>query len=305
MMITPVPNRPKAERKASAFVAGVKGIMSSDALMRQAVPWGRGFVQRVGVAALRNNWGTGNLDPMDRLSNAVAACNFQRAKPVTTIPLIFDCDGVLVDSEAIYQMVELACLAEVGLVYEHAEYTTRFTGLPEKAYIATLREEYDAHGLGPFPEALPETMNARSRARMKVELTAIAGADVFLSAHEGKRAVASSSGVRTLHWKLDHTDLADHFGTHVYSGDMVTHGKPAPDLFLFAAQKLGVAPAQCTVIEDSVNGVRAGVAAGMVVWGFTGGSHADEGLQNRLLDAGAHAVFASFAEMAGHLQGSK
>lgn len=215
-----------------------------------------------------------------------------------TTPFIFDCDGVLVDSEAIYQAVELDCLAEVGLIYEHVDYTTRFTGLPEKAYVATLRQDYVARGLGVFPESLPETMNARGRARMKAELTAITGADAFLTTHQGSRAVASSSGVQTLQWKLEHTGLTDLFAPHVYSGDLVRNGKPAPDLFLLAASRLGVAPGQCTVIEDSVNGVRAGVAAGMTVWGFTGGSHADGGLRDRLSGAGARLVFGSFAEMA-------
>lgn len=222
-----------------------------------------------------------------------------------TTPFIFDCDGVLVDSEAIYQAVELDCLAEAGLIYEHVDYTTRFTGLPEKAYVATLRQDYVARGLGVFPENLPETMNARGRARMKAELTAITGADAFLNTHQGPRAVASSSGVQTLQWKLEHTGLTDLFAPHVYSGDLVRNGKPAPDLFLLAASRLGVAPGQCTVIEDSVNGVRAGVAAGMTVWGFTGGSHADAGLRERLSSAGAHLVFGSFAEMAIQLVSSE
>jgi HAD superfamily hydrolase (TIGR01509 family) len=212
-------------------------------------------------------------------------------------PIIFDCDGVLVDSEHIYQTVERACLAEVGLIYGKTEYGNRFTGLPEAAFVATLKQDFEARGLGQFPAALPERMNSRSHAMLAKKLRAIKDAAQFLGAMTGKRAVASSSTVQTLNWKLTHTGLAGFFGTHVYSGDLVQRGKPEPDLFLFAAGKLGETPADCVVIEDSVNGVRAGVAAGMEVWGFTAGSHADDDLFNRLQAAGAVRVFSSYAEM--------
>ncbi|WP_432817403.1 HAD family hydrolase [Sulfitobacter sp. JB4-11] len=212
-------------------------------------------------------------------------------------PILFDCDGVLVDSEHIYQAVERACLEEIGLVYNRTDYGNRFTGLPEDAFVATLKQDFEARGLGRFPAALPERMNARSRERLQQELTPIADVAGFLGMMTGKRAVASSSGVQTLRWKLTHTDLAGFFGPHVYSGELVARGKPAPDLFLLAADKLGEVPAACIVIEDSLNGVRAGVAAGMEVWGFTGGSHADVTLSHRLREAGASHVFASYAEM--------
>jgi beta-phosphoglucomutase-like phosphatase (HAD superfamily) len=106
-----------------------------------------------------------------------------------------------------------------------------------------------------------------------------------------------------LHVKLRLVGLHGDFDPHIHSGDDVAHGKPAPDLFLRAASGLGVNPGECVVVEDSVHGVRAGVAAGADVWGFTGGGHADAGLADRLRAAGAALVFSDFAAMAGHVAG--
>src|SRR5699024_7858128 len=98
--------------------------------------------------------------------------------------------------------------------------------------------------------------------------------------------------------KLRQVELWDHFGGHVYSAEHVVNAKPAPDLFLHAAAQLGVAPADCLVIEDSVNGVKAGLAAGMTVWGFLGGGHADDGLAARLRAAGVSKVLADWPDAA-------
>ena len=92
------------------------------------------------------------------------------------------------------------------------------------------------------------------------------------------------------------TGLWDHFAPHIFSAEHVTHAKPAPDLFLLAAKALGAAPADCLVIEDSVNGVLAGRAAGMRVWGFGGGGHMTERLTARLAEAGAERIVADWAQ---------
>ena len=109
-------------------------------------------------------------------------------------------------------------------------------------------------------------------------------------------AVASSSTKSRLDFKLKRTGLWDHFAPHIYSAEHVTHAKPAPDLFLHAADALAVPPSQCLVIEDSVNGVLAGRAAGMRVWGFGGGGHMTDRLTARLSEAGAERIVADWAE---------
>ena len=138
----------------------------------------------------------------------------------------------------------------------------------------------------------------RLRQTMIEKLTAIPGADAAVAATALPKAVASSSTREGLERKLRQVGLWDHFAPHVYSAGHVVKAKPAPDLFLHAAAALDIAPADCLVLEDSVNGVLAGMAAGMTVWGFLGGGHATDGLGERLLGAGAERLVRDWAEAA-------
>ena len=121
-------------------------------------------------------------------------------------------------------------------------------------------------------------------------LEAIPGVHDVVNGIEHPLAVASSSGLSRLKFKLKKTDLFDAFDPHIYSGEQVQNGKPAPDLFVFTAEKLCVAPSACIAIEDSVNGVKSALAAGMTVIGFTGGSHCRPGHGTYLQEAGATVV---------------
>lgn len=215
--------------------------------------------------------------------------------------IIFDCDGVLVDSEIIYTAVERKHLSRLGLHYDSTAYQTRFVGLADDDYINKLASDYQARGKGLFPDEYAANVKAESAARIEAELQAIDGIKPLLQRLNASTAVASSSSVGALQKKLDLTGLHQYFSPHIYSGEQVQRGKPAPDLFLLAATRLGVTPENCVVVEDSVNGVSAGVAAGMKVWGFTGGGHADAGLQDRLMAAGAQKVFSSFQDMSSAL----
>ncbi len=215
--------------------------------------------------------------------------------PFSTI--IFDCDGVLVDSERIYVAVEREYLSRIGLHYELKDYMSRFMGLTYADFIAMLAKEFEALEQGPFPEDFAVNVKETAWRRIQAELTAIQGIETFLDDYAGAVAVASSSAIDVLHEKLRLVDLHHRFDPHIYSGENVERGKPAPDLFLHTAASLGSEPEDCLVVEDSVNGVTAGLAAGMTVWGFTGGGHADDGLADRLNAAGAHEVFDSFELM--------
>ena len=216
--------------------------------------------------------------------------------------LIFDCDGVLVDSEVLAIAAERDVLARVGLIYDTVEFVSRFVGLTDAAFHAALK--WDA--LERTGKALPEDIGIQlTTARWKLfeaELSAIAGARELAEAWRGPKAVASSSGPEKLVRKFALTGLTGLFEPHVYSGRSVPNGKPAPDLFLMTAGKLAALPERCVVIEDSLNGVRAGVAAGMHVIGFTGGGHADAELGQRLCATGAHQVFDSHEEIAAYLR---
>jgi beta-phosphoglucomutase-like phosphatase (HAD superfamily) len=143
---------------------------------------------------------------------------------------------------------------------------------------------------------------------MIARLTEIPGATAAVAGTALLKAVASSSTKEGLERKLRQVGLWSHFEPHVYSADHVAKAKPAPDLFLHAAEKLGVPPAECLVLEDSVNGVIAGRAAGMRVWGFLGGGHAHDRhfrdkLGARLTAAGAERLVRDWPEAARLLAG--
>ena len=112
-----------------------------------------------------------------------------------------------------------------------------------------------------------------------------------------KRCIASSSSPDRLAACLDILDLASAFGEHVYSASLVPRGKPHPDLFLDAASRLGVAPADAIVVEDSEGGVRAAVAAGMTPVGFLAASHLRDGHEARLRDAGAQYIAYDYRQL--------
>lgn len=215
--------------------------------------------------------------------------------------LIFDCDGVLVDSETIYVEVERKLLAGIGLHYELNDYQNRFNGLTSTDFIAALEKEYSRLDKGAFPADFAANLDATATARMDVELEAMPGIASFMDRFVHPTAVASSSRLARLEKKLTQTGLHGYFAPHIYSGEQVANGKPAPDLFLFTADRLAVDPSRCLVIEDSVNGVKAGVAAGMKVWGFVGGGHAGPDLGDRLINAGAEIVLSSHEHLAREL----
>ncbi|MEM6666452.1 MAG: HAD family hydrolase, partial [Pseudomonadota bacterium] len=180
--------------------------------------------------------------------------------------LVFDCDGVLVDSEHIYNAANFEALSAIGYETTSEDLVRRFTGVPYPAMFAEIERDRGS----PLPGGFVETLNAGIARRFETELEAIAGIEVLLDAHDGPRCVASSTHMPELRQNLTHVGLIDRFEPHIYSASQVAHGKPAPDLFLFAAKSMGTAPGRCLVIEDSIAGVTAGVAAGMTVIGFIG-----------------------------------
>jgi beta-phosphoglucomutase-like phosphatase (HAD superfamily) len=118
-------------------------------------------------------------------------------------------------------------------------------------------------------------------------------------------AIVSNSAPQRLRLSVERAGLMDLVGTHIFSGDEVERPKPAPDVYLKAAQTLGFAPEQCLVIEDSVTGVTAAKAAGMCVLGFLGGSHIRSDHADMLTRAGVHRLFSDMSELPGLIQGLK
>jgi HAD superfamily hydrolase (TIGR01509 family) len=235
---------------------------------------------------------------MHRAVNSLCRTRLHRRRQATNLAvvLIFDCDGVLIDSEAVVVDAEIAFLAAAGLRYDRATYVRRFVGLAPADWHDHLGDDHRRQFGAPPPAGFFAALDDHVHAALEDDLTAIPGAHEAAAAAP-RRCVASSTPLPRLHWKLRRTGLADIFGDAVFSADAVADGKPAPDLFLHAADHMGVAPGACTVIEDSVNGVRAGRAAGMHVVGFTGGGHCGPDHADALTAAGAHVVVADFADL--------
>ncbi|WP_428407197.1 HAD family hydrolase [Hyphococcus sp.] len=214
--------------------------------------------------------------------------------------IIFDCDGVLVDSEVLAIRGERAALETLGLFYSPQDYVRKFVGLHDRSFFDALRMDYrEIHGRD-APHDF-EDFILEERRRERHLLTSIAGADAAIKKardYANAVGVASSSRAHFLQSKLERTGLFELAAPHVYSADLVTNGKPAPDIFLYAAERIGAEPERCLVLEDSENGVRAGIAAGMTVWGFLGGGHIFEGHGERLTAAGAASLVESFAAFA-------
>lgn len=204
------------------------------------------------------------------------------------------------DSEKLALEVELEVLAELGLTFERADYVNRFMGLSTDAFHRAL----DADAQAQLGRSIAQEVRGSERLRqvMIAHLTEVPGATAAVTALRLPKAIASSGSRQGLERKLKQVGLWDHFAPHVYSADHVAEAKPAPDLFLHAAAALGVAPADCLVIEDSVNGVLGARAAGMTVWGFLGGGHAHDGMGPRLADAGAERIVADWPEAARQLE---
>jgi HAD superfamily hydrolase (TIGR01509 family) len=211
--------------------------------------------------------------------------------------VIFDCDGVLVDSEAIVARAESELLEAFGVRLAPEEITQRYAGLPAPEIHRRIEQEWDVTLGDPF--AVEKA--GRVARVLAAELEPVAGMravlDTLEAAGRPKRCVASSSDPERIAASLARTGLAPYFGPDVFSTALVERGKPAPDLFLLAAATMGVAPAGCLVVEDSAFGVEAAVAAGMDAVGFTAGSHSGAWAVGRLRAAGAPVTVGSAAEL--------
>ena len=187
-----------------------------------------------------------------------------------TLLVIFDCDGVLVDSEPISVSVLVKAMNDLDVPITEEEVYGRFLGRSLATVIETMKSEYNVHAGEEFLERIRTDLYARFRA----ELKPIEGIAATIDALGIPCCVASSSQLERIRLSLSVTGLLDKL-PNIFSATMVKHGKPAPDLFLHAAREMHVDPADCLVIEDSPAGIEAAKAAGMTVFAFTGGSHAN------------------------------
>jgi len=187
--------------------------------------------------------------------------------------IIFDCDGVLVDSEPISIAVLREVIAGAGHEIDEATAYRLFLGRSMTTISETLAETF---GLAITDRHLQE-IRRQLFARFRAELKPVVGIREALVALPNRRCVASSSKPERIRLSLEITGLLDLAGPNIYSATMVRRGKPAPDLFLHAAREMAAEPTDCIVVEDSPAGIEAAKAAGMRVIAFAGGSHAAAG----------------------------
>ena len=196
--------------------------------------------------------------------------------------VIFDCDGVLVDSEPVANRTLAQMLRELGLDLTQEQIFEKFVGFSMAHVMRTIERLL---GRAP-PETFLRDLQARTFEAFRAELQAMPGIEDALDRLTVPFCVASSGDHEKMRTTLGITGLWPRFAGRIFSVTQVARGKPAPDVYLFAAKQLGAEPARCVVVEDTPPGVQAGVAAGMTVFGFC--AHTPE---QKLKAAGAHLTF--------------
>ena len=210
--------------------------------------------------------------------------------------VIFDCDGVLVDSELIALGETRRALGQAGLQLTHAQAIDRFLGFS----LDSIMQKAEIDLAAALPAGFRDNLSRDILARLAGELKAIEGVRQAVEGLRCRFCVASSSSLERIRLSLSVAGYDSMFEPHIFSASMAPRGKPHPDLFLHAALQMGALPDQCLVIEDSAPGVAAAVSAGMGVFGFVGGSHFSGLAQGeRLKGAGASLIFDDMSQLPG------
>ncbi|MDX8531080.1 HAD family phosphatase [Mesorhizobium sp. VK25A] len=209
--------------------------------------------------------------------------------------VIFDCDGVLVDSEIIAARVEAELLTSAGFEISAEELAETYAGLTFKDIMLRVEEKSEI----PFQASLIDRAEELVDRKLRADVRIIDGAREAVAAVTAPRAVCSNSRTERVEFMLEKVRLLPFFAGRIFSGLDIPSKKtkPAPDVFLYAAEKLGANPKNTFVIEDSVHGITGARAAGMRVIGFTGAGHSYPGHADALTEAGAETVIRRWAEL--------
>lgn len=207
--------------------------------------------------------------------------------------IIFDCDGVLIDSEILVCRLVAEELTGLGYAVSTRDVIDRFAGRPEREMVADIEADWGRT----LPQSFFEQCRRRTKEAYGSELAAISGVADILGRVTIPVCVASSAYPEKLRLGLESAGLYDRLAPNVISASYVAQGKPAPDVFLYAAGWMRQPVAGCMVVEDSVAGVTAARRAGMRVIGFVGGSHCKPDHGERLEAAGAEAIATHFSDL--------
>lgn len=209
--------------------------------------------------------------------------------------IIFDCDGVLVDSEIIAAEVESRLLSDAGYPISPEEMSERFAGMTWQNILLAVEREASI----PISASLIDKSEKLLDARLAKDVEMVLGVKQALARITEPRCICSNSGTGRLNSMLSKVGLKPYFEGHIYSAKDLgaDRVKPKPDIFLHGAKQMGAKPERCLVIEDSVHGIHGAVAAGMRVIGFTGASHTYPSHADRLTEAGAETVISRMADL--------
>ena len=210
--------------------------------------------------------------------------------------LIFDFDGVLLESEFEGNRELAALLTDLGHRHSVEETLHHYTGLAGNDFLAAIEQRIGAQ----LPPEFHDRLREKSRRALREGIKAVLGAVEFVQSlpPDLPRAVASSSSIKWIGGHLAHLGLTEAFGEHVYSGhEHVERGKPQPDIYLHAAQQIGVPIERCAILEDSRVGVTGALASGARVIGLAAGSHCLDGHDEMLRALGVHEIAYSFDEV--------
>jgi HAD superfamily hydrolase (TIGR01509 family) len=214
--------------------------------------------------------------------------------------IVFDFDGVVADSELLANTLLAEHLTALGRATTVDDSIRMFMGKRSEDIAALARDWLGRPDLTDFTDGL----RAFTRPRMMTHVGPVPGVDAFLEQSlQLPRCVASSSNMIWLDHNVDKFGFRSHFGRNIFSATEVKNGKPAPDIFLLAASRMGIAPGRCLVIEDSPAGITGAKAAGMTAIGFVGGSHLQLTARRgdhraRLETAGADAIAETYGDVA-------
>ena len=200
--------------------------------------------------------------------------------------LIFDCDGVLVDSEIIAARVMVELFAKYDIEISLDFYLTQCTG---KTFTGLKKEISEKFGK-PLPDNFSLQITKMFDARAMKELIPVKGIESVLENSSLPKAVVSNSDIYQIEHAINHVSIAHHFNSGIFSSEMVQNPKPSPDVYFLAAETIKVHPSACLVVEDSKSGATAALEAGMTVIGFIGGSHIMNGHAQKLKSLGVHAI---------------
>ncbi|MEO0635731.1 MAG: HAD family hydrolase [Pseudomonadota bacterium] len=214
--------------------------------------------------------------------------------------IIFDCDGVLVDSEMIAARVEAEAFTDWGYELDWREFAARFAGMTTADIMQSVADEMDR----PVEAGMYDDIQMEIDEKLANELQIIEGADAVLDRLDAPRCICSNSSDERLTMELRKVGLLDRFKPYIFSAKSVgsKQPKPSPSVFRHALSEFGIEGRHAVVIEDSRHGIEGARAAGCRVVGFTGASHTYAGHAEQLMDAGAETVIAKMSDLPATLE---